>query len=129
MRRFMTARSCRSVIVLPLCLTLFSTPLAAADKKPAKDRPFEPADLYASTYKPLPSRPTLVTNATVLTAAGERIEGGAVLMRDGKIAAVGRQLTLPAGAVVIDARGKWVTPGVIDAHSHLGVYASPDVDA
>jgi len=128
--------------LFPLCLTLVSTALVpslalaadktadkTADKKPAKERPFEPPDLYASTYKPLPSRPTLITNATVLTAAGERIEGGAVLMRDGKIAAVGRQLPLPAGAVVIDARGKWVTPGVIDAHSHLGVYASPEVDA
>ena len=103
--------------------------LAAAQKKEDPKRPFEPADLYASTYEPPASLPTLITNATVLTAAGDRIEGGSVLMRDGKIAAVGRQLTAPAGATVIDARGKWVTPGIIDAHSHLGVYASPGVDA
>jgi imidazolonepropionase-like amidohydrolase len=130
----MTARSCRNSFVFPLCLTVFSTALApslalGADKKTAPERPFEPPGLYASTYEPLPSRPTLITNATVLTAAGDRIEGGSVLLRDGKIAAVGLQLTAPAGAVVIDARGKWVTPGVIDAHSHHGVYGSPEVDA
>jgi imidazolonepropionase-like amidohydrolase len=128
----MTARTLRTALVLPLCLAFLSPALAAAQKKGAKateKRPFEPADLYASTYKPLPSRPTLITNATVLTAAGDRIEGGSVLMRDGRIAAVGRQLQAPAGAVVVDASGKWVTPGIIDAHSHLGVYASPEVDA
>ena len=113
------------VLSLPLCLALLSPSLAAAQKKETakKGRPFEPADLYASTYEPLPSRPTLITNATVLTATGDRIEGGSVLMQGGRIAAVGRQVTAPAGAVVIDAQGKWVTPGVIDAHSHLGVYA------
>ncbi|HYG61987.1 MAG TPA: amidohydrolase, partial [Thermoanaerobaculia bacterium] len=80
---------------------------------------------YPSTYRPLPSAPVLITNATVLTAAGDRIEGGSVLMRDGKIAAVGRGIAPAAGVTVVDASGKWVTPGIIDAHSHLGVYPAP----
>jgi imidazolonepropionase-like amidohydrolase len=84
---------------------------------------------YTSTYQPLPSQPVLITNATVLTAAGARIERGSVLMRDGKIAAVGQTVEAPAGAAVVDGSGKWVTPGIIDAHSHLGVYASPGVEA
>jgi imidazolonepropionase-like amidohydrolase len=84
---------------------------------------------YPSTYEPLPSRPVLITNATILTAVGDRIERGSVLMRDGKIAAVGASVQAPAGATVVDGTGKWVTPGVIDAHSHLGVYASPGVEA
>ncbi|HEV2844247.1 MAG TPA: amidohydrolase [Thermoanaerobaculia bacterium] len=50
-------------------------------------------------------------------------------VRDGKIAAVGATLEAPAGVTVVDGTGKWVTPGIIDAHSHLGVYASPGVDA
>ena len=50
-------------------------------------------------------------------------------MRDGKIAAVGASLQAPADAAVVDGTGKWVTPGIIDAHSHLGVYPSPGVDA
>jgi imidazolonepropionase-like amidohydrolase len=50
-------------------------------------------------------------------------------MVDGKIAAVGATVDAPAGATVVDVTGKWVTPGVIDTHSHLGVYASPGVQA
>jgi imidazolonepropionase-like amidohydrolase len=84
---------------------------------------------YASTYQAAPSPVTLIRNATVLTGTGARIDGGDVLIRDGRIAAVGRQLAAPAGARVIDASGRWVTPGVIDVHSHLGVYASPGVKA
>ncbi|HEX7182521.1 MAG TPA: amidohydrolase [Thermoanaerobaculia bacterium] len=101
-----------------------------AQAKPEKtSEPTRTAAAYPSSYKPLPSRPVLITNATLLTAAGDRIEGGSLLMRDGKIAAVGPQVQAPADAQVIDARGKWVTPGIIDAHSHLGVYASPGVEA
>jgi len=84
---------------------------------------------FPSTYKPLASKPTLIRNATVLTATGEQIAHGAVLMENGKIVAVGRDLTAPEGAQVIDGTGKWVTPGIIDVHSHLGVYASPHVRA
>ncbi len=87
------------------------------------------ADPYPSTYKPSASRPTLIRNVTILTAAGPRIENGAVLMRDGKIAAVGRTVDAPTDAIVIDGEGKFVTPGIIDTHSHLGVYAAPGGDA
>jgi hypothetical protein len=87
------------------------------------------ADPYPSTYRPLPSEVTLIRGATVLTAAGPRIENGSVLLRDGKVEAVGTSIEAPAGATVIDAKGKWVTPGIIDIHSHLGVYASPGVTA
>jgi imidazolonepropionase-like amidohydrolase len=82
---------------------------------------------YSSTYRPLPSQSVLITNATILTAAGDRIERGSVLLRDGKIAAVGASIEAPAGVDVVDGTGKWVTPGVIDAHSHLGLFAAPEV--
>src|SRR6185295_7835318 len=87
------------------------------------------ADPYPSTYRPLPSEETLIRGATILTAAGPRIEHGSVLLRGGKVEAVGASIEAPAGATVIDAMGKWVTPGVIDVHSHLGVYPSPGVEA
>ncbi|HWM90899.1 MAG TPA: amidohydrolase [Thermoanaerobaculia bacterium] len=93
------------------------------------EQPKDPNDAYLSTYKPLPSSPVLITNATILTAAGDRIEGGSILLQDGRIAAVGRGVQAPAGAITVDATGKWVTPGLIDAHSHLGVYPSPGDDA
>ena len=63
----------------------------------------------------------------VLTGTGTRIEGGDVLIENGRITAVGPSLSAPAGARVLDAGGRWVTPGLIDVHSHLGVYASPGV--
>ncbi|HET6397673.1 MAG TPA: amidohydrolase [Pseudoxanthomonas sp.] len=86
-------------------------------------------DPYPSTYRPLPSEPVLLRNATVLTGTGQRLDGADVLMRDGRIAALGQALQAPAGARVVDATGKWVTPGIIDVHSHLGVYPSPGVRA
>jgi imidazolonepropionase-like amidohydrolase len=84
---------------------------------------------YASTYQPPASRPTLIRNATILTAAGPAIERGSLLLQGGKVAAIGQTVQAPADAVVIDAQGKWVTPGVIDTHSHLGVYPAPGVEA
>ena len=98
-----------------------------ASPEAPSERAAEPAARapFASTYAPPAAAPTLIRNATVLTGTGERIDGGDVLMVDGRIAAVGRSLALPAGANVVDATGRWVTPGLIDVHSHLGVYASP----
>ncbi len=85
---------------------------------------------YPSTYQPLPRRDAAIVGATVLTATGQQIEGGVVVMTDGRVAAVGGPDTpIPGGHEVIDARGRWVTPGIIDAHSHLGVYPSPGVPA
>ena len=86
-------------------------------------------DPFASTYRPLPSRPTALFGATVFTGTGERIDGGTVLIRDGKIEAVGAGLVPPASYDFVDAAGKYITPGLIDAHSHLGVYPSPSVPA
>jgi imidazolonepropionase-like amidohydrolase len=84
---------------------------------------------YTSTYTAPASGPTLIRGATILTGTGTRIDGGDVLIVDGRIAGVGTQLSAPAGAKVIEANGRWVTPGIIDVHSHLGVYPSPGVDA
>lgn len=86
-----------------------------------------PTDPFPSTYAPYPSETVLITGATLLTGTGERIDNGAVLMQDGRIAAVGAAdgVAAPDGAATIDAQGKWVTPGIIDIHSHLGNYPSP----
>ena len=98
-------------------------PAAAATPLPT------PSELYPSTYRVPKSTPTLIRNATVLTGTGTRIDAADVLIVDGKIQSVGQNLQAPAGARVIDGKGHFVTPGLIDIHSHLGVYPSPGVDA
>ena len=83
---------------------------------------------YSSRYQPMARGATLLTGAIVLTGTGERLDGADVLIKDGKIQAVGENLDA-GDATVIDASGRWVTPGVIDVHSHLGVYASPGTES
>ncbi len=83
---------------------------------------------YASRYQPLPAEGVLLTGATVLTGTGERLENTDVLLRNGAIEAIGPNLA--AGSVAtFDASGMWITPGIIDVHSHLGVYPNPAVSA
>ena len=84
---------------------------------------------YPSTYQRHPNPPVLIRNATILTAAGQEIPNGSILFRDGRIVAVGATVQAPPDAVVVDATGKFVTPGLIDDHSHLGVYAAPGTEA
>ncbi|MBT8096989.1 MAG: amidohydrolase [Woeseia sp.] len=83
---------------------------------------------YASRYVPLPAQPELLVGATLLTGSGERIDGADILLRDGRIAEIGRDLA-DDDARRVDATGLWITPGIIDVHSHLGVYPSPEADA
>jgi imidazolonepropionase-like amidohydrolase len=109
-----------------ICAVLV-TNSALAKKKP-EPAPQKPAP-FASTYQAIPSVPVLLQNATVLTGTGERMDAADVLMQDGKIQAIGKSLSAPANAQIINATGKWITPGIIDIHSHLGVYASPGVNA
>jgi len=108
-----------------------NTPPRSAGASPSGERVIEPwkTDPFPSTYHAYPEVPTLITNVTIYDGEGGRIDGGAVLFAEGKVQAVGRNLATPAGAVVIDGTGKWVTPGVIDVHSHLGDYPSPAVKA
>ncbi|HMA41799.1 MAG TPA: amidohydrolase [Gemmatimonadales bacterium] len=99
------------------------TPAAAAETTSAQ-RP-----QYPSTYRRHPNPPVLIRNATIMTATGQEIAGGSILFRDGRIVSVGTTVEAPADAVVVDGSGKYVTPGIIDDHSHLGVYAAPGTDA
>ena len=95
------------------------------------------ADPFPSTYTPFPSHATLITGATIFTAAGPRLPGGALLMNGGRIVAIAASANAPeitnAAAqlhpVVIDATGKFITPGIVDVHSHRGVYPAPETAA
>src|SRR5688572_6599346 len=64
---------------------------------------------------------TLIRNATVLPVSGPTLEGGSVLIENGKIAAVGKNVAAPQGAEVVDGAGMYLMPGIIDCHSHIAV--------
>jgi len=92
-----------------------------------------PAKKAAEATKPIPMAAdrgpyrddpvTLIRDATILTASHGTIEHAAILIRNGKIAAVGGDVQAPRGARVVDAAGRYVTPGIIDAHSHIAADA------
>ena len=126
----------RKLTYLLCCAALVGACASPPQKanEPAKKSEFaavppEPVNPYPSTYKADTATATLIRGATVLTGTGTRLENADVLIVNGKIEAVGPNLSAPAGARVVDASGRWVTPGLIDVHSHLGVYASPGVNA
>ncbi len=100
------------LLVLPIASPLSSVaPPSGAKEEPAR------ADVV------------VIKGATIMTATKGVIENGIVVIKDGKIAAVGKDVDIPAGATVIGATGKFLTPGIIDTHSHMGVYAWPGVKA
>ena len=87
-------------------------------------------DPYPSTYVRYPGVPTVIRHATVFDGEGRQINDGTVVIADGVVKAVGGpELPTPAGAQEINGTGKWVTPGIIDVHSHLGDYPSPGVSS
>src|SRR5947209_15621167 len=63
----------------------------------------------------------LIRNATVLTVTKGTVPNGSVLIEDGKVAAIGKNVSAPASATVVDATGKFLMPGIIDCHSHTAI--------
>jgi len=84
----------------------------------------QPHSLHAQD----PGTSFALRGARIHTAAGPPIENGIVLVQDGKITGVGAGISIPRGLPVIDVAGKTVIPGLIDEHSHLGVYDFGDAN-
>ena len=81
--------------------------------------------LFARAANPPDAQPViLIENATILTVSHGTIEKGSVLIKDGKIAEVGKSIKAPKDAQVFDAAGQFVIPGIIDCHSHIAVDGS-----
>ena len=70
----------------------------------------------------MPGGAVAIVGGRVVPITGAVIEGGTVLIQDGKITAVGGSVAVPDGVTVVDAAGSWVLPGFIDAHAHVGVH-------
>jgi len=124
-----------SALALSACATTGTAGDTAKAQAPDKDaKTFAAAaagkPVFASTYKPYPNAATALKGATIYDGKGGKIENGVVLFSGGKIVAVGGPGTpIPADIAVLDGTGKFVTPGIIDIHSHLGNYPSPGVEA
>jgi imidazolonepropionase-like amidohydrolase len=85
---------------------------------------------FPSTYKAYPGVATAIRNVTIYDGEGGKIENGVVFISGVKISSVGGPDTvIPSGTAVVDGAGKFVTPGIIDIHSHLGDYPTPSVEA
>jgi len=96
-------RLCAFALLLACCT-------AAAAQQPSS---------YAATHAG--KNEFVIKNATLLTATHGRVEHGSVYVKDGKIVAFGASVAAPASAPVIDADGKYVTPGILDPHSHMAL--------
>src|SRR3954468_1759799 len=118
--------SSRAWLLLPALAARVGRPAKAPPAQTASAAPATPPktyshDPYPSTYHRYPGVLTAITGGTVFDGEGGRIENGVVILADGVVQAIGGPATpIPDGATRIDAHGKWVTPGVIDIHSHLG---------
>jgi imidazolonepropionase-like amidohydrolase len=128
----MTPRSSSSRTYLPQALLglLCASGLGAcAAVAPVAKSPEGPDAAFPTAYAAPSGGPTWIVGATVLTGDGARLDDATVHFADGRIVAVGREVAPPPGARMVDGRGKWVTPGLIDVHSHMGNYPVPNVAA
>ena len=112
---------------------LLSAALIAAcdpntDKSSEKDSDSDKGPAFASTYEPQPSTDVLLRNAKLIDGVSDEIVEGDLLVSGGKIGFVGSG-EIPEGVTELDLDGRFVTPGIIDIHSHLGDYPSPGVAA
>ncbi len=111
-----------------LCALLLGCASTGASKPPALLTPYEAPRMAEPEVRPVHGA-SLIRNGRVMTAAGRVIEHGHVLVVDGRIAEVGEgDGVVPSGGVVFDANKGVITPGLIDTHSHLGVYAMPSTN-
>ncbi len=106
-----------------------TAPAPAAKKDDDKPVPFN-KDPYPSTYRAFAGETVAIINATIHDGEGGVFERGVLFLSGGKVTSIGPAGTpVPADIMVIDAAGKFVTPGIIDIHSHLGNYPAPGVPA
>ena len=89
----------------------------------AEKAPFE------SSYEPLPPTNTVFRNANIYDGEGSEFNETDLLIKDGKIIAIGKDLPASSEFIEIDASNKWITPGIVDIHSHMGVYPAPSVSS
>lgn len=112
-----------------IIISLLTVILAVGCQPSTKDRKQSKTIPFKSTYQAGTHKPYIITNVHLLDGAGNDMENISVLVRDNKIEAVGEMIPMEGVETIINGQGKWLTPGLIDNHSHLGVYPSPSIDS
>ena len=102
----------RSILVLFLLISYNSF---------ANNEPFK------STYYPLPQSNILFKGGNIYDGDGNEFLNTDLIINNGVIVAIGEDLPVPEDTIIKDVTGKWITPGIIDIHSHMGVYPAPSV--
>jgi imidazolonepropionase-like amidohydrolase len=128
---FMALQACVSSNPPPIAPPIEEASSWTVESKPLPF-PWEVSNDADWQEPPLPSAitPILIRNATLMLATGKTVTRGNILLVNGKIAALSdSDIPTPAGTQIIDGTGKFVTPGIIDTHSHIGVYAMPNTVA
>ncbi|HEY6332439.1 MAG TPA: hypothetical protein VI756_24150, partial [Blastocatellia bacterium] len=118
-----TIKKSYATLSLILCLTMAMPGLARGIRPgDSSDSSAKSASEPAAAQPAAQNREILIKNATIMTASHGTINNGSILIRNGKIAEVGPNVTASGPNVqVIDATGKYVTPGIIDCHSHTAI--------
>ena len=114
MHQFLSRSALRAACVIAVCA--IATP---GLRRAALAQRATPATGSAGATTVQGGGTTLIRNATVLTVTKGTLANTDILIRNGKIAAVGTNIAAPAGATIVDATGKFVMPGIIDPHSHM----------
>jgi len=100
--------------------------IVGCEKTDIKEAGQTESQAFLSTYQPMASENVVIVNANMFDGLGNEFKDYDILIKDGKIQEIGPDIVID-GSEVIDAQGKWVTPGIIDIHSHMGVYPAPGV--
>jgi imidazolonepropionase-like amidohydrolase len=100
--------------------------IVGCEKTDIKEAGQTESQAFLSTYQPMASENVVIVNANMFDGLGNEFKDYDILIKDGKIQEIGPDIIID-GSEVIDAQGKWVTPGIIDIHSHMGVYPAPGV--
>lgn len=118
----------RASCLMLVAALLLAAALAAAQQAGDEHHPMASAMVSADRKTQGPPAPPIpahndvvIRGGTLMTATHGTIQNGSIYVHDGKIVAIGANVNAPANAAVIDARGKFVTPGIIDAHSHMAL--------
>ena len=114
----------RYLFIFPLFVFLISCSSEVFDNS---EREGERDDIYLSTYNPSSSGDVLVKGGRVLTGTGEELLSADILIKNNVIHEIAELIEPSPNTKIINAEGKWVTPGIIDIHSHMGVYAAPSL--